>query len=101
MSLVRVSVSIVLVLLAGGCATSDRVAGHDAVNADFLCEREYRAAREQPIAAGASGADARAIRGQQVSARCSRAWREANEIRVPLNPSRLPAPVPRPRRSGA
>ena len=104
MSLVRVSISIVLVLLAGGCATGDRVAGHDtvnAVNADFLCEREYRAAREQPIAAGASGAEARAIRGQHVSARCSRAWREANEIRVPLNPSRLPAPVPRPGRSGA
>lgn len=66
MSLVRVSVSIVLVLLVGGCATSDRVAGHDAVNAG-----------------------------------CSRALREANGIRVPLNPSRLPAPVPRSGRSGA
>ncbi|MEN1925564.1 hypothetical protein WCE55_02755 [Luteimonas sp. MJ293] len=90
----RISIPMLAVLLAAGCATGDEMAMQDADNIDFLCEREYRAAREQPIAAGAPGNEARALRGQHVSQRCARAWREANEVRVPLNRPRNPIPLP-------
>ena len=93
----RVSIPMLVLLLAGGCATGDEMARQDANSIDFLCEREYRAAREQPIAAGAPADEARALRGQHVSRRCADAWRDAHEVRVPLNPPRTPVPFSAPR----
>lgn len=93
---VRLPCGLALILATTACATSDGLVNHDTAATDPWCERQYRAAREQPVSPDAQ--EARALRGLHVSGRCARAWREAHEVPVRLGRDRIPPPVPSPRR---
>lgn len=87
-----------LTLALGACASSDDIVHQDAASIDPWCEREIRAARSQPIPAGASHEEASILRSRHMSLGCGRAYNESRSVRVPITGrDRIPSPVP-PRR---
>jgi len=82
-----------LALTLGACASDPGLARLDTASMDPVCEREIRAARSQPVPAGASGAEARALRGQHMSLRCGQAWNDAHGVEIKFTGrDRIPSP---------